>query len=222
MDGRRISDLRTGASAAIFARYLAVSPLNEILVVGAGVQGMNAIQCLLLEYPDSLIRVYDINKEKAELLKENFPANSKKKIIVSDNLEEATKSSKLIALLTTSQKPFLKNEWISPGATVLGMGTYQQIFEDFTLSADKIVPDSWVQAVGRGELKSLFNAGKITQKNCFSEIGKIATGFSKGRENDEERILGLPVGIGAHDVCMAYKIYNEAVKNQEGVWIELQ
>lgn len=222
MDGRRISDLRTGASAAIFARYLAVDPLKGILVVGAGVQGKAAIDCLLLEYPNEPVMIYDLNSEKTKQMKESFPLDLRDRIIPVDNLEKAAKMSKLIVLLTTARQPFLKNEWVSTGATVLGMGTYQQAFEDFTLSVDKIIPDSWAQAIGRGDLKPLYNSGKISRKNCYAEIGDIAAGITKGRENDTERILGIPIGIGAHDVCMAHHVYQSAIENQNGVWVELQ
>ncbi len=222
MDGRRISDLRTGASAAVFARYLAVKPLKGIIVVGAGVQGKAAIDCLLLEYPNDPIMIYDIDFEKAKQFRDNFSPELRKRVIPVDNLEDAARASKLIVLLTTAQQPFLKNEWVSTGATVLGMGTYQQAFEDFTLSADKVIPDNCAQAIGRGELKPLYKAGKISPENCYAEIGDIAAGKSAGRENDEERILGLPVGIGAHDVCIADYVYQSAVENQDGVWVELQ
>lgn len=222
MDGRQISDLRTGASAAVFTRYLAVSPLNDILVVGAGAQGKTAVECLLLEYPEAKIMVYDLNRERIEILKNSFPNPLNSRIIPVDNLENSARKSKLIVLLTTSKQPFMKNEWVSEGATVLGMGTYQQVFEEFTLSADKIVTDCWAQAIGRSELKPLYATGKITHKDCYAEIGEIAIGSICGRENDEERIMGLPLGIGAHDVCMAYHIYKSATENKDGSWVELQ
>ncbi len=222
MDGRRISDLRTGASAAVFARYLAVEPSRGILVVGAGVQGKAAIDCLLLEYPDEPVMVYDLNIEKVKLIKESVPLDMKERVVPVDNLEKAARGASLIVLLTTSRHPFLKNEWVSAGTTVLGMGTYQQVFEEFTLSADKIIPDCWAQAIGRGDLKPVYNSGKITGENCYAEIGEIAAGMVAGRENNIERILGLPVGIGAHDVCIANYVYQAAIANRDGIQVELQ
>jgi ornithine cyclodeaminase/alanine dehydrogenase-like protein (mu-crystallin family) len=222
MDGRRISDLRTGASAAVFARYLTVDPLKGILIVGAGVQGKAAADCLLLEYPGEPIMFYDLDPEKTKLMQESFPADVRDRIIPVDDLEKAARMSKLIILLTTAKQPFMKNEWVSAGATMLTMGTYQQAFDDFALSVDKIIPDNLAQARHRGDLKPLFAAGKLSDKDCYAEIGEIAAGITKGRENDTERILGIPVGIGAHDVCIAHQVYEAALKNQDGVLVELQ
>ena len=44
MDARLISDYRTGASAAVFSRYLCAKSLKDILIVGAGAQGPHGSQ----------------------------------------------------------------------------------------------------------------------------------------------------------------------------------
>jgi ornithine cyclodeaminase/alanine dehydrogenase-like protein (mu-crystallin family) len=101
---------------------------------------------------------------------------------------------------------------IAPGATVLGMGTYQQVHDEFALSADKLVPDSWAQAVGRGEMKPLIESNKISNDDLYAEIGDIVAEKCPGRESKQERIFGLPVGIGAHDLCLANAVYQAAKK----------
>lgn len=223
MDGRAISDFRTGASAAIFARYLAAKPLKCILVVGAGVQGTAALRCLHQEFPEAELRLFDISAQKVrEFHDQEAETSLGRKLLPVEDLAEAAHGAGLVVLLTTAQTPFLKNEWIEAGTTVLGMGSYQQAHDDFILSADKLVPDLWAQAAHRGELNELYRAAKIADEDCYAELSQIAVGAVPGRENSEERILGLPVGLGAHDVCLAHAVYEKAMKNGNGVFVELQ
>lgn len=223
MDGRAISDFRTGASAAVFARYLSMTPLEHILIVGAGVQGQMAAKCLHHEFPESRIGLYDLSAERVRGFKETQTGTTLgDKLDVSGELESDCRKSQLVVLLTTAQSPFVKNEWIEKGTTVLGMGTYQQIEDDFALTCDKIVPDSWAQAKGRGEMKPLYLAGKIRDNDCYEELSGILAGKKPGRENDTERIFGLPVGLGAHDVAIGEIIYENAKQQKEGVEIEIQ
>jgi ornithine cyclodeaminase len=52
-------------------------------------------------------------------------------------------------------------------------------------------------------MKPLIQAGKLGEDALYAELGEIAAGKKPGRESEDERIFGLPVGIGAHDICLA-------------------
>ena len=223
MDGRMISDYRTGASAAVFARYLAVRALERILIVGAGAQGQMAACCLHAVYPDAKIRMHDLQAEKVTAFREKHLGSSLADALeLSTDLEQATREAQLAVLLTTARQPIIRDQWISPGTTVLGMGTYQQIEPAFTLGCDKLVTDYWEQALGRSELKPLVEQGQMADTHPHLEIGQIAAGHKPGRENERERILGLPLGLGAHDVAIGNIIYEKALAHGDGIAVELQ
>ena len=137
------------------------------------------------------------------------------------SVEEAAVGADIIVLVTTAKAPLLKTAWISPGALVLGMGSFPQVEEAFALHADKIVVDSWDQASHRGELLPLVKSGKIAEKNIYAELGQIVAGKKKGRHAEAEKILMVPVGLGAHDICIAQYVFEHAQKNSLGQWIEL-
>ncbi len=223
LDGRLISDHRTGAMAAVFAQHLAVQPLVDILVVGAGAQGEMAMQCLHYSFPNAEIKLFDIDHARVRAKKEKFSDTSLgEKIVPVDNLKEAAQASSLIVLLTTAKKPFLADEWIRPGCTVLGMGSYPQIEETFVFSADKIITDSLAQALHRGELPPLVKEKRVDSSFIHAEINEVLSGSKTGRESNTERILCLLIGIGAHDVCLGHVVYQRAVEAGDGVSVELQ
>ncbi|MDD3930837.1 MAG: ornithine cyclodeaminase family protein [Eubacteriales bacterium] len=223
MDARLISDYRTGASAAVFSRYLCHKPLEDILIVGSGAQGQMAARCLHYEHPAAQISLFDLDVEKVKQFKQSLDGTSLgDQLQVCTDLVKAAARSRLIVMLTTAQKPFFRNEWILPGTTVLGMGSYQQVEGEFALNCDKIITDSWEQAKHRGELQPLSEAGQITDDNLFCELSDVVVGRKPGRENDSELIFGLPIGLGAYDVAIADIVYEKAKVNHDGLSVLIQ
>jgi len=64
MDGIYISDWRTGASAAIAAKYLAREGTEKVALIGAGAQGKTAAACLHEVFPAAGLVVADISEER--------------------------------------------------------------------------------------------------------------------------------------------------------------
>ena len=182
-----------------------------------------AARCLSYEHPDTDMHFYDLDVRRIEEFinaVEDTPLENR--VHISTGLEETARKAELIVMLTTAKRPFLKNEWIQPGTTVLGMGSYQQVEDGFALSGAKIVTDSWAQAKHRGELKELTESGRITDSDLYCELGQIVSGNMPGRENNEERIFGLPIGIGAYDVAIADIIYEKAAAGKDGIYVTIQ
>jgi len=127
----------------------------------------------------------------------------------------------VIVLVTTAARPIVRDEWIKAGALVLAMGSFQQVDDGFPLWADRIVVDSLEQAAHRGELTHLFATGRMTRDRIHAELGEIVAGKKPGRATDRERILLVPVGLGAHDICIAHHLYQLAVEKGAGRWVDL-
>jgi len=68
----------------------------------------------------------------------------------------------------------------------------------------------------------LMEAKRLDESSIHAEINEVISGSKTGRESDTERILCIPVGIGAHDVCLGHEVYQRAVEAGEGVSVELQ
>jgi alanine dehydrogenase len=217
MNAKEISDMRTGASAAVCARYLARPNVGAIAIVGAGDQGRAAAVCFGETHSDVELRACDICREQLHAFREHVLERTSARIVETDDPEKAVRGADVVVLLTTAKGPFVKDAWIGPGALVLAMGSYQQLEDAVALSADKVVVDSWGQAEHRGELKPLCESGRFGEDRLYAEIGAIAAGRKPGRESEMERILMVPVGLGAHDVALAHRIYERAVERGAGV-----
>ena len=221
MDGSHITNLRTGASAAVCAKYLAAPNSTRVAIVGGGVQGQTALKAMSCIFKNIRAKVAELSAEKRRQFCVTMRAETGADVSEAATVEEAVKGADIIVLVTTAKQPIVKNEWIKEGALVLAMGSFQQVEDDFALSAGRIVVDSFEQASHRGEIKHLFETGKITKDAIYAELGEIVAGKKKGRASNQERILMIPVGLGAHDICIAHRMYELAMKKKVGVFVEL-
>lgn len=180
-------------------------------------------RCRHYEYPDASINLFDIDTERMQQFKRTLDGTALgEKVHTCSDLAEDAKKAKLIVLLTTDKKPFFRSGWIMPGTTVLGMGSYQQVEDDFALTCDKIITDSWEQAKHRGELEHLSKDGSISDDHLYAQLSDIVMGAMAGRESDTEKIFGLPIGLGAYDIAIADIVCEKAIAAGDGLSVSIQ
>jgi alanine dehydrogenase len=221
MDGSHITNFRTGASAMICAKYLASSKATRLAIVGGGMQGYTSLKAMSAHFKKILVKVAEISAGRRRQFCETARIETGLNVSEVETIEEAVSDADIIVLVTTAKQPIVKDKWIKAGSIVLAMGSFQQVEDEFALSANKIVVDSLEQASHRGEIKHLVETGQITKNGIYAELGDIVAGKKKGRETDQERILMIPVGLGAHDICIAHHLYQLAVEKDIGVWVDL-
>jgi ornithine cyclodeaminase/alanine dehydrogenase-like protein (mu-crystallin family) len=87
--------------------------------------------------------------------------------------------------------------------------------------ADKIVVDTIDGCMHQGALYPYFRSGRLKEKDIYCEIGQIVVGEKKGRENEDEIILYVPMGVGTEDIAAARKIYEIAKQKGWGTMLSL-
>ena len=215
MDGAEITNMRTGAQAAVTLKYLHNEKSIKIGLYGAGMQGHYQTMAIAEFFDIGVLKVYDIKRIASEKFAEDMKDTVVGDIIIVDSPEEAADGDALICV-TQSKDKFVKNSWVKPGTILFAMGSYQECDDDFILTADKIVVDHIGQCLHRGALKELNKRGKITEKNIYATIGEIAAGKKRGRTSDKERLLCIPIGTGALDVAVATVVYQRALERRLG------
>jgi ornithine cyclodeaminase/alanine dehydrogenase-like protein (mu-crystallin family) len=222
MDGTYISDWRTGASAAIAAKYLARKGTGKIALVGAGAQGRTAAVCLHQVLPAASLTVADISAPRRAAFCGEMQEKYGLDVNDAPTVEAALADADVVVLLTTANEPFVKAEWIPEGCLILAMGSYQQTEDQAILNSDKLIVDCWGQAAHRGELLPLVARGQITADNIDCELGDVAAGMKPGRTDPRERLMAVLVGLGAHDVYVAGQVYQRALAAGHGQRVRLR
>ncbi len=88
--------------------------------------------------------------------------------------------------------------------------------------ADKIVCDEWECVKHRTQtLSRLYKLGELKDSDIHANIGDIIAGTKSARENEEEFIYYNTVGLAFIDVALSKYFYDEVVKNNKGMLLNL-
>jgi len=215
MDGALITNLRTGAQAAVPLKWLQAGPRIRIGLYGAGAQARTATRAIAELFEIARLTVYDVRREAALQFARELASVVQGRIVVADSPEQAAESDAIVCA-TTSREKFLKDAWIRPGMTVLPLGSYQECEDAFLLAVDKILVDHVEQCLHRGALRDVHAAGKITERQIHATIGEMVAGKKPGRTSPTERILCVPLGTGATDIAVATVAYRRALERGLG------
>ncbi|MBP1992463.1 ornithine cyclodeaminase family protein [Paenibacillus eucommiae] len=213
LEGAHITNMRTGAQTAIALKYIKKASSIRLGLYGAGMQGHTQTMAISEIFDIEELRVFDSSKESAQRFKENMKPYVKGEIIIADTPEQAADADAVVAV-TPSKDKFIRDSWIKPGTVVFPMGSYQECEDALILNADKIIVDHVSQALHRGALKKLHAEGLIEEKHLYATIGELAVG-TKTVEDENGRILCIPIGTGALDVAIG-QVVLDRIKAQGG------
>lgn len=209
LDGVLITGLRTGAQAAVALKHLASGSRIRLGLYGAGVQGANAVRAAATLFEIERLAVYDLRPEAAARFVGELPPGLRERAAVAATAEAAAEADALICA-TQARDKFLQEAWVRPGTTVIPLGSYQELADDLILAADKIVVDHVEQCLHRGALRDVHAAGRLAAEGLHATIGEVVAGTAPGRTAPAERIVCVPLGVGAHDIAVATVAYRRA------------
>jgi len=128
----------------------------------------------------------------------------------------------VVVTATTSVNPIIKKDWFKKGVLYAQIGG-NECEAEAVKSFDKFVVDNWTEVLHRGifTIAHMYKDGKFKKEDLHSTIGEIIIKEKSGRENEKERILYSPVGMGSEDIMVASRIYKEAVKKDIGIKFDL-
>lgn len=215
MDGSYITDIRTGASAGVAAKYLARKDAKVAGIIGAGVQGRMNARAIAESCNLDEIKISDIKWEAAVKCAEELNAELDVKVTPVKTNKECCEGSDIIITVTIADEPLVMLDWVKKGCTVMSLGSFQELDENIPLECNKLVVDSWAQNSHRGELLKLVHDGRITEENVHAEMPEIVVGNKPGRENDDEIICACIIGMGSTDIGTAGQLWNDYFSKEE-------
>lgn len=244
MSGNLLSAYRTGAIPGVAVKHLARKDAKVLGVVGPGVIGRVTTESVLSQRPDiDRIVAKDVDdadvQRYADFIKPMFPHVT---VESAASVEEVARQADIMAVTVTTDPagpsgfPYIKQEWIKPGALLLLPAAVR--FDDEFIAAPetRLVVDSWqlyeawaeeygedayvnIGIVGN-HWHSLIESGQISA-NKVEEIADVATGAAPTRQNEEEIILYSAGGMPIEDVAWATEVYNNAIEKGLGVTLNL-
>jgi alanine dehydrogenase len=216
LDATDITDMRTGAMTALGARHLA-RPASAVLGhVGARGSAYWNVRLLNRLFPLEEIRVHSRRSESREAFGARLRADLGRPIRVVESWEMCVRGADIVveASRLTAPEPLLCTAWIRTGACVIPYGTMSAVELSLTDIMDKIVVDDWGQArAGKlGALRAHVDAGKLSERTVYAELGQIVAGKRPGRERDDETILFWHRGLSLSDIALAHAMLAKATR----------
>jgi ornithine cyclodeaminase/alanine dehydrogenase len=229
-----ITSYRTGAAAAIGAKYLAKKDSKNLLIVGTGNIAkystaatlflMSSIENVYLYNPKRIIENNELLSFKEEvnsLLKES----NKETTVVFNSVEDISKIaniSDIIITTTPSDKALIDEKWVKPGTHFSCMGACmvgKQEIDKNIFSKARTFADDEQQCLKQGEAQCAYNKKLINKFD--SEIGEVILGKAEGRKSENDITIFDSTGLFLQDLATSMELINEANKNNIGVEIEL-
>jgi ornithine cyclodeaminase len=225
MNASAITAIRTAAVSAVATRLLAREDATQLGIIGAGVQARTHLTALAAVRPIKHARIACRNVEHAEQLAREMQPSLSFSIEPVRTNEEAVRGADLIVTATSSLEPVINKDWISSGAHVNAIGTHSpnsREIDSATMSVARIFVDRRESALNEsGDYLLAAKEGLVTPESIVGEIGELLTGTKSGRSSATEITLFKSLGLAIEDVVSAHYLYNKALAQHIGTWVNL-
>jgi ornithine cyclodeaminase/thiomorpholine-carboxylate dehydrogenase len=215
LDGASLTGIRTAAAAVLSVRELARRDARVALVVGAGVQAREHARQLALARDFSEIRVFARNGTLAREIAATVPRG-----VPVEDLEEAVRSSDVVCLTTSADRPVIDDAWVRDGTHVTSVG--------FTPPGSELPAALVDRASVFVEAMSAFSAAPVGCAELAgrdpaggAELGEVLLARKPGRTNEMQVTLYKSMGNAMEDMIAANLAYSAALKAGVGQKLEL-
>lgn len=212
LDAGPITDYRTGASAAVGAKYLAPIDSRRLCIVGCGALAPYVASAFALLFPgleemtivNPLHPVHAVERlEHIKSLAERLAGRSIP-LVASEDTESAVRTSDLVTTITPATQPVVKAAWLHKGMHLSCIGAdmegKQEIESDCARDA-LLFCDDCSQSLSVGEFEKPFREGIL--KKLDGEIGAVVAGRMQGRRSKDAITIFDASGIALLDLSMA-------------------
>lgn len=224
LEGGYLTGIRTGATSALAATYLARPDSRVIACFGAGVQAAFQLRCLRSAFGVERVLLVGRSRERARAFAEAM-ARELDVPVTPASPGEAVRQADIVTCATTSPAPVFPGKDLRPGTHVDAVGAFRpdtrEVDSDAVARA-RIVVDSYAGAWEEaGDLLIPLGEGRIAREAVTAELAELVTGARPGRQSPEEVTLFKSVGLALEDAAAARLAYDRARASGAGLEVEL-
>ena len=214
LDQGYLTDIRTAIAGAIAAKHLANLDINNVGIVGAGMQAQLQLESLMMVRHPINAYVWARNKDKVdtyiELMKKKININ----FINLQSIQELCEKSEILITTTPSIEPLIKNEWLKKGVHITAMGSdaehKNELDPKIIKSCDLYIPDKQSQTELLGELHHAIKQELVDVNKKYIELGEVIKNPNLGRKSKEDITVCDLTGTGVQDTAIARHVFDLA------------
>jgi ornithine cyclodeaminase/alanine dehydrogenase-like protein (mu-crystallin family) len=210
LDGRLITDLRTGAASGVVARKLRIDGPVSVGLVGAGHQSRMQLECLAAVYDVRSARVFSRTPANREGMAREMSSKLGFPVDAVGSAEEAVCGQRLVVAATSSREsePVLRNEWLDGCRVLCAVGSTRPESVEVDPAcfgrAAAVVVDSLRAAEEAGDLQQAVRSGALREDRQIT-LARVAAG--EARLPDAGLVAFKSVGTALQDLALAVRFY---------------
>jgi alanine dehydrogenase len=223
MDSMEITMIRTAAATAVAAKYLSREGAGSVAICGAGAQARSQLRAVAAVRPVRSVRVFDLDAARARGYASEMSAELRISVEPASAATEALRGAEIIVTCTSSRRPYISHEQVSPGAFIAAVGADSEDKSEIDpelMARGAVVTDILEQCARIGDLHHAIAAGTMTEHDVRAELGDVVAGRAAGRISPDEIMIFDSTGTALQDVAAATIVYRKAVATGRGMRID--
>lgn len=220
MDEEWAHGIRTGAAAAVAAKYLARRDSRVVGLVGVGAMNRCALLALNEVFEIAQVQVTSKRPQTRAAFAAEMSDQLGIPVLPRDTVAEVAAMSDVLVLSTSADEPLVTESDFRAGMFVYSMGARQEIAYPLFRAVDKFVADDWEQLKLKSDIKYMLQHELLSDEDVYANLAEVVGGLRPGRERAEERILVRSQGLVTQDTAQAVWVYRRAV--EEGLAMPIQ
>jgi alanine dehydrogenase len=225
MEAGFLTAIRTGATSAVAARYLARPDARRVACFGAGIQAEYQLHCLKAVLPVESVSVVGRDLARVQAFAARMRDELGVPVEVTRDPRTVVRDADVVTCATTSKRPVFSGRDLRPGTHVDAVGAFRPVTREIDTEGIRrayVVVDTyegaWEEA---GDLLIPIKARKIARRHVKAELAEIVAGKKPGRVNAEQITLFKSVGWAPEDAAAARLAYDRAMAQGVGTEVSL-
>jgi alanine dehydrogenase len=220
-DGSHHTLMRTGASAAVSAKWLARKDSKVLAILGTGSVGKGTLATCDAVFDWDDVRIWSRTQQSLDrFVAAEQPSYPRLELKPTTDVEQAVRGADVIVTGTHARKWLVADDWVKPGAHIAALGADlagEQELDPRTLQRARLFVDDIRQCREDGEINVALREGLITEDHVAGEIGKVICGELEGRQSDDQITVFDSTGIALQDSATVPLEYERAVAAGVGI-----
>lgn len=210
MDGRLITDLRTGAASGVVARKVPLHGPVHVGLLGSGHQSRMQLESLVSVYPVRSATVYSPTPAHRETFGRDMAAKLGFPVVIADSAEAAVRGHEVVVAATSSRsaEPVLRGAWLDRCRLLCAVGSTRpesvEVDVESFRGAGLVVVDSGRAVEEAGDLQAAVKAGAVPAEKQVT-LAQLVGG--KAMVPARGRVVFKSVGTALQDLALAARYY---------------
>ncbi|RMI46222.1 ornithine cyclodeaminase family protein [Streptomyces triticirhizae] len=219
LDGTTVTTLRTAAASAVAVDALALPEADELGLIGSGTQALAHARAIARIRPLRAVRVWSPTERHRVRAAERIAVELGVRADAVGSAREAVNGVPMVATCTLSREPVVRGPWLSPGATVVGVGSFEPDRHEVDAhalrrAATVVVDDPRTAAGHAGPVVAALDGGDLGPGDLVP-LGEVLTGQRAARSSERDIVLYFSVGLGLQDAAAAWAVVDAARASAE-------